>query len=118
MAIASLRSILALKPPFTHSCAAPLPANSPCRMIDLPKIAAVTAPTPMMMGVAMSKSLDISANFYCVVTRKHVMKVYQWTLTTSPSKQFSPKIKYFRVISCREPLADTVILENTVHIQA
>ena len=58
MAIASLRSILALKPPFTHSSAAPLPANSPRRMSDLPKIAAVIAPIPIMTGVVM-KSLDI-----------------------------------------------------------
>ena len=59
MAIASLRSILALKPPFTHSSAAPLPANSPRRMNDLPTIAAVTAPIPIMMGVAMLKSLVV-----------------------------------------------------------
>ena len=58
MAIASLRSILALKPPFTHSSAAPLPANSPRRMSDLPTIAAVIAPIPIMKGVAMPKLLD------------------------------------------------------------
>ena len=57
MAIASLRSIFALKPPFAHSSAAPLPANNPRRMSDLPTIAAVTAPIPIMMGVAMPKSL-------------------------------------------------------------
>ena len=55
MAIASLRSILALKPPFTHPSAAPLLANNPRRMNDLPTIAAVTAPIPIMKGVAMPK---------------------------------------------------------------
>ena len=59
MLIASLRSILALKPPFTHTSAA-LPANSPRRMSDLPTTAAVIAPIPIMKGVVMpAKSLDI-----------------------------------------------------------
>ena len=57
MAIASLRSILTLKPPLTHCCAAPLPENSPRCTSDLPTIAAVTAPIPIMNGVAMLKSL-------------------------------------------------------------
>ena len=57
MAIASLRSILALKPPFTHPSAAPLPANSPRRMRDLPTIAAVTAPIPIMKGEAIAVAL-------------------------------------------------------------
>ena len=59
MVIASLRSILALKPPFTHSSAALLPENSPRRISDLPTSAAVTAPIPIMMGVDMPTSLDI-----------------------------------------------------------
>ena len=50
--IASFRSILALKPPFAHSSAAPLPANSPRHMSDLPSIAAVIASIPIMMGVS------------------------------------------------------------------
>ena len=50
MAIASLRSILTLKPPLTHCCAASLPENSPRCTSDLPTIAAVTAPIPMMNG--------------------------------------------------------------------
>ena len=57
VAIASLRSILALKPPFTHSSAAPLPENSPRRKNDLPTIAAVIAPIPIMMGADMTESL-------------------------------------------------------------
>ena len=59
MVIASLRSILALKPPFTHTSAAPLPESRPRRMSDLPTTAAVIAPIPMMKGVVMPKSLGV-----------------------------------------------------------
>ena len=69
MFIASLRSILALKPPFTHSFAAPLPENSPRRMSDLPTTAAVIAPIPTMMGVVMAnfdkKSQNTEALGHC-----------------------------------------------------
>jgi len=54
IAIASLRSIFALKPPFTN-CSAPfLPTNMPCLIRERPKTAAAIALTPRMTGVAMS----------------------------------------------------------------
>ena len=55
IAMASLRSILALNPPFTHWSAAPFPIT-PLRMRCLPTSAAVTAPRPTMTGVAMFSS--------------------------------------------------------------
>ena len=57
MAIASLRSIFALKPPLTHCSAAPLPARSPFLMRWRPVSAAAMAPRPTSIGVVMTKAV-------------------------------------------------------------
>ena len=53
-AIASLQSIFALKPPFTHWSGARFPIT-PLRMRCRPTRAAVIAPTPTITGVAIDK---------------------------------------------------------------
>jgi hypothetical protein len=53
IAIASLRSIFALKPPLTHCSAAPFPTKRPFLIRCRPVRAAATAPKPIIIGVAM-----------------------------------------------------------------
>ena len=48
---ASFLSILALKPPLAHSCAAPLPPMIPLLTRVRPAMAAAIAPTPRIIGV-------------------------------------------------------------------
>jgi hypothetical protein len=72
MAMASLRSIFALKPPFAHCSPIPLPPKKPLLRSCRPATAAIMAPIPMTIGVAMKgNTVYGQAGTVSVNSRKH-----------------------------------------------